>query len=258
MELLAVKTLASLLVPPGLFVSLLLAVPLLRPSRRVGAYCVVVALVLWVLATPRAAQALLAGLDHYPPLSPAALERAEAVVILSGDRYRALAPDGRDEVGPATLERLRFGAGIARESGLPVLVTGGVVSGGGTPVAQLMADALQDFGVEARWVESASRTTRENAAFSASLLRGSGVTRLVLVTHFWHQPRAVAAFRARGFEVAPAPAYAPQRSGEGPSALSFLPSADALAHSAAALHEYLGMAWYRLRYAVAFDGPGDR
>ncbi|MNT55386.1 hypothetical protein D3C72_1926190 [compost metagenome] len=69
-----------------------------------------------------------------------------------------------------------------------------------------MADSLRDdFGVTVRWQEGRSRTTWENAQFSAEVLLPQGVKRVVLVTHAWHMPRAVWSFRKAGFEVVPAP-----------------------------------------------------
>ena len=70
----------------------------------------------------------------------------------------------------------------------------------------MMADSLRDdFGVTVRWQEGRSRTTWENAQFSAQVLLPQGIKRVVLVTHAGHMPRAVWSFRKAGFEVVPAP-----------------------------------------------------
>jgi len=69
-----------------------------------------------------------------------------------------------------------------------------------------MADSLRDdFGVTVRWQEGESRTTWENAEFSAKMLLPEGVKRIVLVTQAWHMPRAVWSYQQAGFEVVPAP-----------------------------------------------------
>ena len=47
-------------------------------------------------------------------------------------------------------------------------------------------------------LESTSRTTWENARFSATLLRQHGWHRVLLVSDAWHLPRALIAFRAAG------------------------------------------------------------
>ena len=255
MELLLVKTVTALLLPPGLFVLLSGGALLLRPPRRIVLAMIGVAVLIWGLSTSLVADRLLQGLDRFPYPAASDLANAEAVVVLSGDRHVALAPDGREEVGPYTRERVAIGARIVHETGLPVLVAGGVVFGGGTPAADLMAQTLEQAGVAVRWVERVSRTTQENAALSAPLLRQAGVRKVALVTHYWHLPRAVNAFRAQGFEVIPVPGTAPLRGIRRPvDTEALLPSATALAQSAAALHEHLGMLWYRLRYGIHGNG----
>ena len=69
-----------------------------------------------------------------------------------------------------------------------------------------MADSLHDdFGVTVRWQEGRSRTTWENAQFSAEVLLPEGIKRVVVVTQAWHMPRAVWSFQKAGFEVVSAP-----------------------------------------------------
>jgi uncharacterized SAM-binding protein YcdF (DUF218 family) len=115
------------------------------------------------------------------------------------------------------------------------------------PEGDLMRDSLKhEFAIDTvRWVESASDNTRENARRSAQLLRADGIERIYLVTHAWHLARAVPEFSAQGFQVIPA--------GTGYSlptpysALDFLPNGKALQDSWLALHEWLGLLWYRIR-----------
>jgi uncharacterized SAM-binding protein YcdF (DUF218 family) len=103
------------------------------------------------------------------------------------------------------LERLRYGVHLARQSGLPILLSGGAPYGG-TPEAELMQRALkEDFGLGARWQEKTSRDTTENAQESVRILRAAGVSRVLLVTHALHMPRAQAAFAAVEMEVIAAP-----------------------------------------------------
>ena len=73
--------------------------------------------------------------------------------------------------------------------------------------AKLMADSLQeDFGVTVRWQEGRSRTTWENAQFTAELLQPLGLKRVVVVTQAWHMPRSVWSFEAAGLSVEDLPA----------------------------------------------------
>ena len=165
--------------------------------RRVaGRWVAMLALLgLVVLGLPAVSLPMLAALDvpeaEVPvgggPGPPA------AIVILSADVQRTGTP-GLAAIGPMTLERERAGAALARRTGLPVLVTGGIVS---MPpaVAGLMATSMaSDFGVAVRWAESRSGTTWENAEFSVPILRRAGIQRVFLVTHAWHMRRSLLAF----------------------------------------------------------------
>jgi len=250
------KFIAGLLLPPGgLVVTLALGLCLWRWWPRLGMTLVLVgALSLFLLSTSPVVTLLMAGLEDQPLLTREAVAAsgAQAVVVLGGGR-RDYAPEfGGQTVASATLERIRYGARVHRDTGLPLAVTGGTVSGKGTPEAVLMADALQeDFGVPVRWVEDRSRNTRENAAFTRRMLEPDGVTNIVLVSHAVHLSRASPMFRAEGFDVVPAPT-AFIIGGEGEiDLLDWNPGMTNLASSYYALHERLGRLWYRLRTWVA-------
>ncbi len=198
---------------------------------------------LLVLSLPVVGNALLASLESHPPITQAQLRRVQAIVILGGGSYFGAPEYGGDTVGNATLERVRYGARLARESRLPLLVTGGAPLGG-RPEGELMKAVLEDeFGVPVRWVEAASRDTEESASLSAQLLKPRGVTRIALLSHGWHLPRAIPLFEKQGFEVTPAPmgfSTAPP-----PALASFLPGG--LGNSSKALHEYLGRLYNHLQ-----------
>jgi len=198
---------------------------------------------LLLLSLPLVGNRLMAPLEPHPPITTAQLARVQAIVILGGRSYHAAPEYGGDTVGYATLERLRYGARLARESRLPLLVSGGAPFGG-RPEAESMSEALEaDFGVKARWIEAASRDTGENAGLSAPVLKAAGITRIALVSHGWHLPRAVALFEKQGFEVTPAPTVFSTGS---PSLLEdVLPRG--LTRSRHALNEYLGQLHNRLK-----------
>jgi uncharacterized SAM-binding protein YcdF (DUF218 family) len=146
-------------------------------------------------------------------------------------------------VSAATLERLRYGARLARESNLPLLVTGGAPFGGRAEAASMRESLERDFGVKVRWVEASSRDTAENAGLSAPMLKAAGVTRIALVSHGWHLPRAIPLFEKQGLEVTPAPTAFSTGS---PSPIeNLLPGA--MNRSRQALNEYLGQLYNRLK-----------
>lgn len=233
----------ELLVPPaGLVVlaAVVLAVARGRWLRVLLALCLVP---LFLLGTPLVADTLLASLDP-PPAGPNPNPLPGAIVILSADVDRT--QDGTD-LGPLTIERERAGAELARRTGLPVLVTGGVVTAP-PPVALMMAVSMaRDFNQPVRWTEAASLTTWENARFSAVILKREGIGRVFLVTHAWHMRRSLLAFRRAGLDAIPFVV----RSDPWPrlSPWELIPRAHAWQRSYWAMHEWVGLLWYEIRPA---------
>jgi len=92
-----------------------------------------------------------------------------------------------------------------------------------------------------------STNTWENAVSLHRLLQDRGVSRVVLVTNAWHMPRSRWCFEQQGFSVIPAPVdyLTSQRAFD---VRGLVPDAGVLADSSLALHEYIGIAWYRMRF----------
>lgn len=240
--------LASLALPPISLLALAVVLGLLgwrgRRGAALAAACAAASVML--LATPLAAGLLAGSLRLATPDAGAAASRPGAIVILGADlTHGATGPD----IGPLTLERLRAGAALYRRVGLPILVTGGPPAPGEASLAALMAESLRvDFGVPARWVEPAARDTRDNAQFSAAMLRAEGISAAYVVSHAWHLPRAAEAFARADLVVLPAPVRR-LRLPDG-RASDLVPRPDHLALSWFALHEWAG----RLVYAVRDGG----
>lgn len=241
------QLLKALLVPPASLILLaLIGVLLARPRRNAAAGLAFGALLaLYALSTPLLGWWLLSRLESPPAFGPPETP-PQAVVVLSAGVILTAPEFGGPTIDALGLQRLRYAARLAREAGLPVLVSGGRLREIEGSVAGLMAQALrQDFGVEARWLEERSATTHENAALSAPILREAGVARIYLVTHAWHMPRAQAAFEAAGLVVTQAPTGFTDPPGW---RLALIPSTTALKHSYYALHELGGRLWYLVAY----------
>ncbi|MCC6196840.1 MAG: YdcF family protein [Burkholderiales bacterium] len=207
-----------------------------RLGRALAALGVIVLL---ALSIPIVGTALVRSLDQTPPVDLEAAKSAQALVILGGGKRRDAVEYGGDTLGRRTLERVRYGARVARLTGLPVLVAGGSVYGGETE-GKLMREALErEFGVPVRWEELRSRTTHENAKYSADILRAAHIDRIVLVAHSVDMPRARAEFEAFGINVIPAPTGLPTGAAE---PLDYLPSIAGLLTSYDALYEMGGLA----------------
>lgn len=238
-----------LLLPPGLHCLLgLLACWLFwRGSPRLASGLACFAVVsLYLLASPIGAQWVGAPLEAglTPVSQPATLKvrGLQAIVVLGGGRTpQAPEAGGQDLPSPAVLARLRYAATLRRASGLPILVTGGKPAGTTVPEAAIMSRSLkEDFGVSARWLESWARNTTENARFSAELLQPKGISRIVLVSHASHLPRAIPAFEYAGFTVLPAPMEFLTPARAYPPLMRWTPQNEALVASRRALHEWFG------------------
>jgi len=234
------KVLAVLVLPPlGPLLVAIAGAALLGRRPRLGRALVWTGLGLLVaLSTGLVAGGLLRLVDDSPPVTLAQARSAQAIVILGGGLRRNAPEYGGDTLGRLTLERVRYGAMVARATGLPVLVTGGFTGGARRAEADVMREALErEFGVPVRWTEDRSRNTHENAQFSAARLEKEGVKRVVLVGHGFDMRRARAEFAAAGLEVVPAPTFVPA---DGTFDLTDLvPSAAALQASYYALYELL-------------------
>ena len=95
---------------------------------------------LWIASTPYFAEGALHLLEaQTTPLDSQPSRIADAIVILGGGTYFH-APEyaGQDTISDATLIRLRYGAKLQRETGKPILVTGGKPLGNSISEAQQM------------------------------------------------------------------------------------------------------------------------
>lgn len=239
---------AAALLPPLALVILLVAGFILHRRRPRLAMSLILtsAVALYALSTPWVGGLLQKSLEISAPLDPAALAGVDAIVVLGGGRRIEAAEYGGDTLNSFSVDRLRYGAHLHRASGVPLLVTGGMPGGGTLPEGRIMQQMLQhDYGITPLWVEDASLTTWDNARFSAALLREDGARRIALITHAWHLRRAVPQFEAQGLEVVPA---GTQFAGTAiDDVFDLIPTPNGLRDSTFALHEWLGILWYKLR-----------
>ena len=252
--------LTALLLPPvPLLLCVLAGVAILRKQPRLGWTIVALGLAaLWLSVCSAPSRWLESRLLDVPPALSAArireLQQAArtdpahghlAVIVLGGGRERFAPEYGEPSLEWPSLERLRYGIRLARAVGIPVGFSGGVgwAQSDEQPEAQIAARiAEQEFMTPLRWREDTSRDTRENAARTVPLLERDDVRQVLLVTHGWHMPRALRAFRtaaSAGLRIEPAPmGLAPPN--EGPL-LDWMPSSKGATHARRVIREWIGM-----------------
>jgi uncharacterized SAM-binding protein YcdF (DUF218 family) len=189
---------------------------------------------LWILSMPVVADALYGLAEHYPALDLGQATGAQAIVILGGGGQIARAPEyGGPAAEPVLLERLTYGAYLARQTGLPILVSGAEIE------ALAMQETLRrNFDIQARWIDNQSGDTFQNASNSFNLLQKDGVGRVLLVTQSTHMRRAVQEFISAGIQVVPAPMGL--LSGRDHELVDYFPDPEGLLHSYNAIYELLG------------------
>jgi uncharacterized SAM-binding protein YcdF (DUF218 family) len=241
----------AIILPPALnFVVILVGILLLNKCK----YCARILLFVGALSLVLFcwfpfSHALLKSLEISPALEPPiVLDNEQAIVVLAAgsrlnDKEYAKAVDGS-----ATLQRIHYGVFLHKQTKLPILVTGGNTGKENISEAGVMVDTLMNsYYINVKWQEDKARNTAENAIFSGAILKENGIDSVYLVTHAWHMSRAVMMFEQQGIKVTPAPTLFTPRIFS--SALSYyIPSAFALYETRIALHEYIGILWYKFRY----------
>jgi len=178
-------------------------------------------------------------------------EGSEVIVVLAGGLSPPDFPGGRVQPDASTLARCLHGLELYRLGGRrPLLVSGGPADIGedATPCSRVMREFLESCGVAPADLieEGLSRTTAENASGCARILRRLGANRIFLITSASHMARARAAFLAHGIDVVPAPCQRRATHFEW-TIRSFIPRPSAALAIQQALHEWAGLAWYRLK-----------
>jgi uncharacterized SAM-binding protein YcdF (DUF218 family) len=249
----------ALLLPPVPLIVLVLIGARLMFTRRLLAWSLILlsCIGLWLTSTLAAGKFMRATFFKLPPAlnagAIASLRREAAkgpptAIVVLGAGRRLLSPEyGLSNLKPLTMERLRYGLWLSRETGLPVAYTGGVGHGAqpGTSEAEIAARiADREFGRPLRWTEDRSRDTLENGLFTVPMLQAAGIQRIVLVTHDFHEPRAIRDFRrgaersGKPLQILPAPVGLTPRHPW--RAVDFLPTGEGIQDTRLMLHEWLG------------------
>ncbi|MCS6767085.1 MAG: YdcF family protein [Candidatus Protistobacter heckmanni] len=249
--------LAAVIMPPAnliLTAALLLLIWGRRRWTRVWAFLLLA--LLWVSGTSWMGDALMSQLERESPalkLSALQPQGEQAVIVLGGGRnVTAYEVEGGVDLSNEAAGRVRYGARLARQVDLPVLVTGGNPGFPGTAEGVLMGNFMKELGVTPRWVESASANTAENASLSAPMLKAAGVKKIYLVTSASHMPRSKETFERAGFQVTAAPCQF--HAGAPLTLLDYLPSPEGFSKTSFSVHECLGLLWYRMHRSGAADG----
>lgn len=199
--------------------------------------------------------------NQHPPLieNP----KADAIVILGGGINPDLPPRQHPEVDEAG-DRVYHGAYLYHKEYAPLIIASGGWaalywdSGENRSEAQDMGKLLTALNVPPEDIlyETESENTRENALFTAEILKEQGIEEIILVTSAIHMPRAVDVFENVGIQVIPAPTdyfvtgdpdITNGNLGTNFKPLNLMPQAKFLVVTTNSMKEYVGQVYYQLR-----------
>ena len=245
------KTITAFILPPGIFILAIVLVSLVmiyRKRWKLGLANLIMGLILWALSTVPVANFLIHGLesDHSIPANPS----GDVIILLGGGLIEGV-PDltGTSAPSPSTMGRIVTTVRLYRRLGLPIIVTGGRgYDDADSAVATIAKRFLMDLGVPDNLitVEDRARDTAQNARLTAAICRQQGFSKPILLTAAYHLKRARMAFDAAGMHVTLFPAYFLGSRNIPFTWRHLLPGAGALYTSTNALHEYIGILYYRM------------
>jgi uncharacterized SAM-binding protein YcdF (DUF218 family) len=247
----------------AMLVAGLIGLVLMRAKRtaRAGRRLVAASLVLFlVCGLLPAGKLLMTPLEERFPPWDAARGAPYGIIVLGGaidPEYTRRPYSGLTEAA----ERITVIAELSRSyPAAKILYSGGDghLMPRGDNEARTAAALFASFGVpESRiLLESQSRTTAENAAFSAQLVKPKPGERWLIVTSAFHMPRSVGAFREAGFDVEAFPVDY-RTNGFGGLWNPFSSVTSGLGHTDRATREWVGLVIYRLmgRSSALFPAP---
>lgn len=168
------------------------------------------------------------------------------IVVLGGGHISDPKLPITSQIGEESLVRLIEGIRIYRKySGVKLILSGGK-GFDSIATAHVMAHVAQELGVKENDIilESQSKDTKDEALFIKPLV---GNDHFILVTSASHMPRSIALFKKQGMNPIPAPTGHIVKRKQGLSPSLFFPGAGNLRKAEAGFHEYLGIAWAKLR-----------
>lgn len=223
----------------------------LRAGGRTGAARWVL-IVAWVdcllLASPWFAQMLIAPLEARHPAPDPWPRRIDGIVLLSGSESWSPWTPARGLQTTAAGDRYLTTATLAARYPRAKVVFVGAQPKEGKSNSDMALSFLRPLmGSRVRVIPDTANTCHNAQAVADSkLVRRPD--RWLLVTSAAHMPRAMACFAHYGLSLVPAPAdyRAPETIPFPPRSIAaYLPTGAMLDTSSIALHEWLGMAWYR-------------
>ena len=204
--------------------------------------------VLYLASTPLVARWMAETLERRnPPVDPAALPVADAIVVLGGSMYATVGPDGTTLLyARHASDRFETAMQAFQAARAPIIAFGG----GGTGVPGTPTEGEWNRGRAIARGVPADRAiagpvalyTSDESEGLARTLRERGVKRIILCSSAMHLARARMNYESLGFEVIPLPSdFATRGAAESWSWALLIPRGQALSQCDYAVKEWMGL-----------------
>jgi uncharacterized SAM-binding protein YcdF (DUF218 family) len=177
-------------------------------------------------------------------------ESVDVIILLGGGVIEGVSDfSGKSIPSPDMLFRIVDAARLYSRYKLPVVVSGGS-AGCEKKESEIAGRFLGDLGVPENKIipEGESRDTVENALNVKKIFLSKGYKKGLLITSGYHIKRAKYIFEKTGLEVIPYSSGLLSEQKECLAIFDFLPHVGSFRDSAVALKEFVGMAFYYLKY----------
>lgn len=246
------KILTAFLLPPGIFVVILLFSGLwflFKKNWKAGVINCLLCISIWTFSISPAADAMLRGLESGFKIPEA--PNGDVIILLGGGVYDN-APDmtGIGATSEEMSARLVTAVRLQKRLNIPIIISGGKVYKHKDSEAPIVKRLLIDLGVPEKKViiEDKSRDTIENAKYTKEICKKYGFKKPILVTSAYHIRRSVMSFEKVDMDVIPFPANFKTWKNKKYDWVDYLPQADEIENSYRALHEYIGLLFYKFAY----------
>ena len=188
----------------------------------------------------------------FTPVTKEKLSEVDNYIVLGGGIYDEAPNSLGEKTGiptPQALTRVVEAVKLYKVSPKKIIISGGIVFSGDKSEGSVYKQFMIDLGVpkEDIIVEGKSKTTRENAEFTNKIMKKLGYKNAILITSATHMKRAVYIFEKVGVEVVPNPAGYISRYKKDYGIESYFPNFSNFMGIRAAVWEYIGLIFYRLK-----------
>ncbi|MDI6801436.1 MAG: YdcF family protein [Thermodesulfovibrionales bacterium] len=246
------KTIAAFLLPPGIFILLLYATGLwflFRKKFAAGIINLCLGILIYVSSISPVSDFAMSRLESglRIPSNP----QGDVIILLGGGVYNN-APDmsGTGVPSGEMMGRMVTAVRLQKMLKVPVIISGGKIHKDRIAEAVIVKRFLIDLGVPANKTitEEISRDTMENAIYSSEICRKNNFKKPIVVTSAYHINRTVFSFKKANMNIIPFPANFKTWNNKKFEWKDYLPDISDLENTYTALHEYLGMLFYKLAY----------